>query len=219
MRNNFTKLIAIFIIGFYFTGCSDSGTSTTTDTDIDQTTNVLWPLKAGNTWTYKATYYADAEMKMPMTSQVVIYLIKDKQNLKGSDWYILSANGQDYTALYNKSDGVWGFVLDAQAGGNANLTTPTLMNKYTTAVNDRIIVAGDTVVTASINQTVNTPAGSFTCIKYLTSENPNVPLVDLGTYMSPGVGLVKKSYLNILQAGDIKDTLWVDFVLQSYHLN
>jgi hypothetical protein len=64
-----------------------------------------------------------------------------------------------------------------------------LLVKYPTSVSDSLIISGNTIVTLSVNELKQVPAGNFSSCHYLI-KIPGTNGIQLHNYYSPGIGRI-----------------------------
>ena len=156
-------------------GCTHDESSATSGSTTTQTqTTGPFPLKLGNTWTYKVTSF-DAKGKPLGTSGQVIYHITRDTTIVGEQWYYFELNGSGLY-YFNRTDGVWNF-----ANGTRQSFFKYSSTKYTwysTNLGSMRILSTDTNLTV--------PKGTFSCYQYRLSQS--TPTFDY--YLSAGIGIV-----------------------------
>ena len=201
------KIIFIISIVFLLNNCGESGTST------DNSSKELWPLSVGNTWTYFVYSYHRYNSDTVKPFDTITYYISGKKSINGEDWYYITSIGKSTKVIFtNRSDGLWGYNFKDST--NINIDSAKLVFKYPTYLNETYPNDTNGIKTISLNSEVNTPAGIFNCIKYITVKNSNFDI-----YFYPGVGQIKTEQITYINTNvSPPDTNWIRMLLASYTL-
>ncbi len=186
--------------------CSDN------NTDSNDSKKEIWPLAVGNKWTYTIFSYHSSNIDSIEYKGTVEFYIPYSKISDGVEWFAfaqLGATPKFYFA--NKSDGLWG-TGELHDTADFNPQNTALGYKYPTYVGEYNPKDSSGIKTVSINDLLNTPAGSFNCIKYIRAKKETS-----STYFAPGIGLVKTEQITHIDT-TAKDTNWVGQLLISYEL-
>jgi hypothetical protein len=200
IRSVFLMTIACFFI-LSIQSCKNDETLTTSGTTSTETQKTgPFPLKVGNTWTYKISSF-DAEGKSLGTSGQVIYHVTLDTTVLGEKWYYLESNGGGLF-YFNRTNGVWNFVKGTM---QPFFKYPSTKNAwYSTNLGYMIILSTDTNLTV--------PKGTFSCYQYRLVQS--TPMFDY--YFATGVGIVGIDFFS--QADSIGDYVATRYELVDYTL-
>jgi hypothetical protein len=183
----FALILSAFAI---LSGCKTEGTTEPIPSGPRDSNAVILPLKVGNRWIYKTTDYDSTGTPLRSRGDTTT-IVRD--TMIGSEKWFIDQGGVVQT---NRTTGL--HLMD-QTGETY------LVNAYPATLNQtyRIYGAyGVTVKVMSLNQSVATTAGTFTCVVYewrLTSTgnklsslsySPNVGLAKLETFLLRSDGQV-----------------------------
>jgi hypothetical protein len=179
-------LSVLFVIVLF--GCE--GNTDPNDNNVSQ--DVIFPLAINNEWTYQDTYF-DTTGKIKRIENRSFAIIKDSMRL-GEKVFISNDGG----VAANRADGFWSL------NDGVNNDEQILKFKYPCKVGETYpgsyhnSAAGEpdvaTITVESINEIVTVPAGSYTCIKYVSEAY--FPTLGYKTdrriyYIAPKVGIIK----------------------------
>jgi hypothetical protein len=221
------SLLCATMIASMCVGCSSSSTEPTAGTNIQ----TLFPMKVGNTWTYQNINFG-ATMNDTSAMTVLVYAngtfgttagfyvsaTDTAQGEPDSNFFYFAAGGtklysvRDLMALTPRSDLSFQYPMPA---GDSLVMRDTI---YSDSSHSRSVT-----YLISKAESITTPAGSFSCVHFLTNKyyaDPGAQLTLEGTdhiYLAPNVGVVqeKLAYLNS-STGVI--ALEFQTTLQSYSL-
>jgi hypothetical protein len=181
-------LLCVMIMSLGLTSCKKDENVVAPTT---ASTDVIMPLKVGNTWTYQAqdtTKIAGLPVTKSFTITNRIIGEHTYQGEKGFTTTITSSgamvgmimipNTTDSVVYLNKSDGLYGARLSDVTGWQQILRFPASVNTAWT-LPDITDTSGGTRVTlrnlrwtlVSVNANVTVPAGSFSCYQYQLSAD------------------------------------------------
>ncbi|OGU10698.1 MAG: hypothetical protein A2X61_05005 [Ignavibacteria bacterium GWB2_35_12] len=201
------KIIFIICIVFLLNSCGDSGTNT------NDSNKELWPFSVGNTWTYFVYSYHRYNSDTVKPFDTITYYISGKKSINGEDWYFMTSIGRSSKVIFiNRSDGLWGYNFKDST--NINIDSATLGFRYPTYLNETYPNDTNGIKTVSLNSEVISPAGKFTCIKYIYIKRPQEAM-----YFYPGIGLIKNELITAIDTTlTPPDTVWIRMILVSYIL-
>ncbi len=137
----------------------------------------LFPLKTGNTWTYKTT-------RMDTVISSHFNKVIGDTIILGETWSRVSYDDALVSIMKNKSDGLWFMNPTKSTSGIA-----ILYYKYPVPAGTQYVTTdGVNVTVVSVNETVTVPMGTFSCYHY-TMTYPNSEVYQ--EYYCPGKGLVR----------------------------
>ncbi len=197
--------IVLFCLFLMFS-CSDNST------DSNDSKKEIWPLAVGNKWTYTIFSYHSTNIDSIENKGTFEYYIPYSKIVDGVEWFAFAELGNTPNFYFtNKSDGLWGteYLKDS---ANFNPEKTILAYKYPTYVGEYNPKDSSGIKTFSINDLINTTAGSFNCIRYVRSNDETN-----SAYLAPGIGLVKTQQITHIDT-IAKDTSWVGQILISYEL-
>lgn len=202
-----SKYLIIVFIALFFISCDKSGTNP------DNASTVLWPLAVGNTWTYYVYNVHSTAKDSILLPDTITLTVSEKYTLVGEEWYSLSPNGNKPEVIFtNRKDGLWRCAI--KDSGNIKNGLAELYYRYPTFLNEKYPTDTSGQLTASMNTSVNSPSGSFSCIKYINIKNRDE------YFFRPGIGFIKSEHItHIDNTKPIPDTIWIRMLLASYKLN
>ena len=210
MKSNY---LFFALLAFIIFGCGDN------NTNQDNSSKEIYPLAVGNSWSYQVMSYNSTNKDSVKIFDTLTTYVYKKITINGEDWYSISPDGKSSKVLLiNRKDGLWGCIIEDSS--KINIDSAFLGFKYPTFVNDSNIKNGKGYLTVNLNNEVSTILGKFNCIRYIDIHDQI--LESNGTYISPGVGVVKDEFITSIHQTDstsVPDTAWIRQVLYKYHLN
>jgi hypothetical protein len=167
--------VLFFLIGLGSWACTDSGSPV----DFGDRSGPIFPLKLGNKWAYRISYYDTLGAKFQVSYDTMTILTRTM--VENQEWY-----------LWRDPDA----YLSDQPGGTwyRNIRTDTmsqagLFYKYPASVGESwatpyMMYSTLTLTLTSANSVVEVPAGRFGCYVYQIERTQNVE------FLVPGIGLV-----------------------------
>lgn len=170
-------------------------------TDVPATSNGLFPLTTGTSWTYHST---DSVIGPPIAgdqvepdSDFTVEVLGDTTDASGTGWAVLSNAGRLFgpdfspvTPYYaNASDGLRRLGVGGGSSGTPFILT-YLIFAYP-ATRGQVMHFGPVV--SSVDTTISVPAGTFRCLRYdlVTQPTPG-PIPIWSVFVSPGIGIVQR---------------------------
>jgi len=182
------------------------------NTDSNDPKKEIWPLAVGNKWTYTFFSYHSSNVDSIKNKGTFEYYIPYSKIVDGVEWFAFAELGDNPNIFFaNKSDGLW-VTEHLHDTSDFNPQNTGLAYKYPTYVGEYNPKDSSGFKTVSINDLLNTPAGSFNCIKYIQAKDETSSM-----YLAPGIGLVKTQQITHIDT-IAKDTSWVGQILISYEL-
>ncbi len=165
----FILIFAVVLI----TACSESSSPSVKK-------NEIFPLKAGNSWTYQSK---------SIDTTIITNLWVEKDTLiQGESWYKILADSMFSYYYKNLDDGLW--ALDMQ--DFIYYKPSNLIYKYPAKVNDEYYIEHEKYKIISIDQKVEVPAGTFSCYVYQNDySNFDGHHYFNEVYLSQGTGIIK----------------------------
>jgi hypothetical protein len=195
------KLYVIIVISiFIIISCNDNESNV-----VDK--NVLMPLKLGNSWTYKFTYFKNGKAYSTTVYTETVICDSTVNSLNGFLTLdsSLSVKNNNYNWYSNQSDGLhyWRRYTD----------TSFFLYSYKFPCKKGDIFNGEFGVNTveSINYEYKTETGTFICHKYVTRANEN-GVNTFYVYYCPGIGYIANEFYH-------DTTLMTRRELLSYKLN
>ena len=187
--------IIVLLLSHLFIGCGSSAESTPPPTSSD----VLIPLAAGNKWIYETTYYDSAGVPLSPT-YIDSAFVGLSTNFNGKLWSFYNHKGTKLPddALLFRNDNRGTLQFDENFNAEfVKFPYPSPIGTFTTFSEASLHVQ---VSVLSINESVTTPKGIFTCYHYqpktiFFDDNFNAPVEDF--YIAPNIGIVKEVESNI----------------------
>lgn len=187
MNGNKIKSIHIFLLlcitAFIVSSCNKDN-----PVDTSQTNKQFWPLKLGNTWSYRAISYDSLEV-VTGTGSMDISVTRDTI-VNGETWYQLSNDGTVFYA--NKSDGFWAMW------NSSSTLVQQLIYKYPASVGNNWNYYSNDISVQSTDTSISVQQGTHSCYAYRWLYDTNLVRVD---YCSRGVGLVAADYYTSTSSG------------------
>jgi len=217
MKNIIFKLIIFLIIVIILPG----GCEVNNNNNIS---SQLIPLSEGNYWKYNNSYYFSKRIGGINTAMPITFRIGKAISLKNMQWFSFgfmdSAN-----FCTNKKDGFYIIGEDeiVKKGKDKLLfNKASKLFNFPTKVGDLWLSKfsnyfQDTLITKSINKTINVQAGKFNCIHYQFKNLEKYP--KSGFFVSSGIGLIKCELIMNIDSNQVSnDTTWNILELTKYKI-
>lgn len=168
------------LILILFSGCESEENTSTQPLSASEG---LFPMAIGNMWVHDFKHFIDGEIFYAGDDSMIIDTVFDFYN---AQYYVMREQLGDISMLYYYKpdiDGVWELHIDHQD------TISGLQFKYPVEAGDKwVLPTGDTMMVASTNEALDTPAGRFKhCIHYRKTTDDT----DEGMWFKPGTGWIQ----------------------------
>lgn len=188
MQESLMKKIALLFLLIALAGCgkkeAQKQNSTTPSAGGDELTNVILPLKTGNTWVYDV-YGLDTVKDRHILIRVDTFEILNDTVIDGEKWWDTRQIGHKKAWVINRKDGLWlRFREDS---------IPFLWVKYPGFIEDEYksvimgVPSSNKILTNNI--AVEVPAGKFDCYAY--GQYIGKQQILTRYYFTPNKGLIK----------------------------